>query len=65
MLVFNFIMSIMEVKRRPVSAGDLVTLVAESLDGLGVIQAYGKQQYFTEVCLQVAYVNQQLRYTLV
>jgi ATP-binding cassette subfamily C (CFTR/MRP) protein 1 len=26
-----------------------VTLVAESLDGLGVIQAYGKQGYFTQV----------------
>ncbi|GAB4815837.1 hypothetical protein N2152v2_002883 [Parachlorella kessleri] len=36
-------------KLRMNTAGDLVTLVAESLDGLGVIQAYGKQQYFTEV----------------
>jgi ABC-type multidrug transport system fused ATPase/permease subunit len=30
-------------------AGDLFTLVAEALDGLGVIQAYGKQQYFTQI----------------
>ncbi len=36
----------------PSPAGDLVTLVAEALDGLGVIQAYNKQQYFTEVTSQ-------------
>jgi ATP-binding cassette subfamily C (CFTR/MRP) protein 1 len=36
----------------PSPAGDLVTLVAEALDGLGVIQAYGKQQYFTQVTSQ-------------
>lgn len=29
--------------------GDLVTLVAESLDGLGVIQAYNRQGYFTQL----------------
>ncbi|KAI8468106.1 MAG: hypothetical protein J3K34DRAFT_479395 [Monoraphidium minutum] len=39
-------------KLRMGTAGDLVTLVAESLDGLGVIQAYGKQGYFTEVTEQ-------------
>jgi hypothetical protein len=31
------------------NSGDLVTLIAESLDGLTVIQAYNKQQYFTHV----------------
>jgi ABC-type multidrug transport system fused ATPase/permease subunit len=29
--------------------GDLVTLVSEALDGLTVIQAYGKQAYFVQV----------------
>lgn len=29
--------------------GDLVTLVAESLDGMGVIQAYSRQAYFADV----------------
>lgn len=33
----------------PTCAGDLVTLVAEALDGLGVIQAFNKQGYFTQV----------------
>lgn len=32
--------------------GDLVTLVAEALDGLGVIQAFNKQAYFTDVTSQ-------------
>nr|AXF41555.1 HLA3 protein [Chlorella sp. ArM0029B] len=36
-------------KLRMGTAGDLVTLVAESLDGLGVIQAFNKQAYFTQV----------------
>jgi len=36
-------------KLRMGTAGDLVTLVAEALDGLGVIQAYNKQAYFTHV----------------
>jgi ABC-type multidrug transport system fused ATPase/permease subunit len=36
-------------KLRMGTAGDLVTLVAEALDGLGVIQAFNKQAYFTEV----------------
>ena len=30
-------------------SGDLVTLVSEALDGLTVIQAYGKQAYFVDV----------------
>ncbi len=30
-----------------------MTLVAEALDGLGVIQAYNKQAYFTQVTSQV------------
>lgn len=33
-------------KLRMGTAGDLVTLIAESLDGLGVIQAYNQQPYF-------------------
>jgi ATP-binding cassette subfamily C (CFTR/MRP) protein 1 len=36
-------------KLRMAAAGDLVTLVSESLDGLVVIQAYSKQAYFTKV----------------
>ncbi|KAL4427322.1 hypothetical protein ABPG77_003231 [Micractinium sp. CCAP 211/92] len=39
-------------KLRMGTAGDLVTLVAESLDGLGVIQAFNKQGYFTHVTSQ-------------
>ncbi|KIZ01660.1 ABC transporter, multidrug resistance associated protein [Monoraphidium neglectum] len=39
-------------KLRMGTAGDLVTLIAESLDGLTVIQAYNKQQYFTHVTEQ-------------
>lgn len=39
-------------KLRMGTAGDVVTLVAEALDGLGVIQAYGKQGYFTKVTSQ-------------
>ena len=31
------------------SPGDLVTLVSEALDGLTVIQAYGKQAYFVQI----------------
>ena len=36
-------------KLRMGTAGDLVTLVSEALDGLGVIQAYNTQAYFTHV----------------
>jgi ABC-type multidrug transport system fused ATPase/permease subunit len=36
-------------KLRMGTAGDVVTLIAEALDGLGVIQAYNKQQYFTHI----------------
>ncbi len=36
-------------KLRMGTSGDVVTLVAEALDGLGVIQAYNKQAYFTTV----------------
>jgi ATP-binding cassette subfamily C (CFTR/MRP) protein 1 len=36
-------------KLRMGTAGDLVTLVSEALDGLGVIQAYNKQAYFTHI----------------
>ncbi len=35
-------------KLRMGAAGDLVTLVAEALDGLGVIQAFNRQNYFVE-----------------
>jgi hypothetical protein len=35
-------------KLRMGTAGDLVTLIAEALDGLTVIQAYSKQGYFTQ-----------------
>lgn len=38
-------------KLRMGTAGDLVTLIAEALDGLTVIQAYNKQGYFTQVCV--------------
>lgn len=31
----------------------MVTLIAEALDGLGVIQAYNKQQYFTHITSEV------------
>jgi hypothetical protein len=36
-------------KLRMGTSGDLVTLVSEALDGLTVIQAYGKQAYFTHI----------------
>ena len=37
------------------SPGDLVTLVSEALDGLTVIQAYGKQAYFVQITAD--YIN--------
>lgn len=36
-----------------ITAGDVVTLVAEALDGLTVIQAYNKQQHFTTITSKV------------
>jgi ABC-type multidrug transport system fused ATPase/permease subunit len=39
-------------KLRLNTAGDVVTLVAEALDGLPVIQAYGKQPYFVRITSQ-------------
>ncbi|GBF87685.1 hypothetical protein Rsub_00396 [Raphidocelis subcapitata] len=36
-------------KLRLNTSGDLVTLIAEALDGLPVIQAYGRQPYFTHI----------------